>query len=151
MHTKFCVVQIHYYEMFHANAMKLLHLPATNSVVGPGHRFVFAIWNAAVCVGMNWTCTLLLHFCTTIFVAWYWDISYCLWRNPWNVTFSNILQSWNAAIFWIITISAIIHCYKKAASRHRNVSWAKIVRVLRDRYDWGWRNWPSWTVNFLLP
>ncbi len=47
-HTTFCVVQIHYYmyyEMFHASAMKVLHLPATNSVVGPGHRFVCADHN----------------------------------------------------------------------------------------------------------
>ncbi len=42
-----------YYEMFHASAMKLLHLPATNSVVGPGHRFVL---QTTTCNGIKCCC-----------------------------------------------------------------------------------------------
>ena len=72
LHTTFCVVQIHYYEMFHVCAMKLfLHnkgtLAATNSVIGPGHRFVFANHN----LHMLYLYVIVALGCTTNFVVWF--------------------------------------------------------------------------------
>ncbi len=92
-HTTFCIVQIHHYEMFHASAMKLLHLPAKNSVVGPGHRFVFKVQNTLMRALL--ACPRDHHWCKEILKCC------CLYRNEYIIValLHNNFVDWHLLLF----------------------------------------------------